>query len=110
MSYYSGSFPVVCPYCNSEDFDDPQDFVEIDKDVEVRIVRCKECGQFYEAIFSVDIDYSCRKISETQQEELQRKARHTEYRAELEKMGQCDLPFEEITAEEAQNVSKPKSA
>jgi transcription elongation factor Elf1 len=109
MSYYSGSFPVVCPYCNSGDFDDPQDFVEIDKDVEVRIVRCKECGQFYEAIFSVDIDCSCRKISEAQQEELQRKIRLAEYRAELEKMGRQNLPFEEMGVEEVQNVSKPKS-
>jgi uncharacterized Zn finger protein len=98
MSYYSGSFPVVCPYCDSEDFDDPQDEVEVN-DMDERIVRCKECGRFYEAIFSVDIDCSCRKISEAQQEELQHKARFVEYRAELEKMGQQSLPFEEMAAE-----------
>jgi hypothetical protein len=43
-------------------------------------------------------------------EELQRRVRLAKYRAELEKMGQCDLPFEEMAAEEAQNEFKPKSA
>jgi hypothetical protein len=43
-------------------------------------------------------------------EELQRRVRLAEYRGELEKMGQQSLPFEEMAAEEVQNVSKPKSA
>jgi hypothetical protein len=109
MGFHSGCFPVECPYCDSENFDVPQCCIEID-DGDERIVRCKDCDQFYKVNFEVYFDCDCQKISEARQEELQRRIRLAEHRAELEKMGQQDLPFEEMAAEEVRNVSKPKSA